>query len=116
MPVPQLRKELNAFIATITSLKAQVDGENINNLRSLRVGANNPTFNITLPQNNITSLLCPHELAPGTYGPAVSGGFYVMLAPLSAGSHTLHFKGAVGGLTTEDVTYHLTILPGEEED
>lgn len=115
VPVPQLRKELNAFIATITSLKAQLDGENINNLQSLRVGANNPTFNITLPQNNITSLICPHELAPGTYGPSVSGGFYVMLAPLPAGSHTLHFKGAAGSLTV-DVTYHLTIQPGEEEN
>ena len=50
-------------------------------------------------------------IAAGTYGPAISDGYWLMLAPLSAGSHTVHFRGvAAGGFETE-VTYNLTVAP-----
>ena len=46
--------------------------------------------------------------------PTVSDGYWMMLAPLTPGSHTLHFHAELpnfGGFTV-DVTYNLTVLPG----
>ncbi len=53
---------------------------------------------------------------PGIFAPyyegyratAFSDGWWVMLAPLSPGPHTIHFLGHLPGFTTE-VTYHLVV-------
>jgi hypothetical protein len=45
--------------------------------------------------------------------PAVSDGFWVMLRPLSAGNHTIHWEAASGG-SSYDVTYNLTAVALEE--
>ena len=52
-------------------------------------------------------------VAPG-YPGAVGDGYYVMLAPLSPGSHTLHFGGTFlddqgNPLWVLDITYHLWV-------
>ena len=50
----------------------------------------------------------------GAPQPAVVDGFWIMLAPLSPGAHTLHFHGELpdfGGFMV-DVTYNLTVQPG----
>ena len=43
---------------------------------------------------------------------AVADGVFVMLPPLSVGTHTIHLMGAVGDPAsfTEDVTYNLTVV------
>jgi len=45
----------------------------------------------------------------------VADGYWVMLPPLSAGSHTIHFAG---GFTSSgfslDVTYNITVQPGRK--
>lgn len=47
---------------------------------------------------------------PGPYHPCVDAGYYVMLTPLSVGSHTIHFAGTnADGSFGLDVTYHLTV-------
>jgi hypothetical protein len=43
----------------------------------------------------------------GTYFPAVDG-YYVMVAPLSIGDHTIHFHGTAGPYV-RDVTYNITV-------
>jgi hypothetical protein len=45
----------------------------------------------------------------GTFSPQVSDGYWIMLAPLSAGAHTIHFKGILNGGFESEVTYFLTI-------
>jgi len=57
---------------------------------------------LTLPVNNIY----PGTPPAGTYSPVVSDGYYLMLVPLSTGTHTIHFAAPSGG---QDVTYTLTI-------
>jgi hypothetical protein len=52
----------------------------------------------------------------GTYSPAIDDGFYVTLAPLGVGQHTIHVTGATAGCPLQpafsvDVTYHLTVVP-----
>ena len=52
---------------------------------------------------------------PGTYTPNVTDGYWMMLAPLAVGAHTLHFKSEItGGVfagAVIDVTYGLTVGP-----
>jgi hypothetical protein len=58
---------------------------------------------VPLPDGNIFGV--PAD----TYGPMVTDGYYLMLAPLSAGAHTIHFTASLGGGFHLDVTYHLTV-------
>ena len=104
---------LDSFAQPKTQLAAQVDGEDIQQLQQTYKVGPSPSFNITLPDGNLYSG-CGTQ--PGTYGPAVSSGYYLMLAPLHAGSHTIHFNAdntassAPDNLKiTLDVTYHLTV-------
>jgi len=70
-----------------------------------------------LPDNNVLQFFGVNAPA-GTVSASVSDGVHLMLAPLSRGDHTLHFHGAldlssIGGPTfVQDITYHLTVVPG----
>ncbi len=94
----------------VNTLTAQVDGVNIKNLGNYRAGPNNPTYSFTLPQDNLYNFIynctAPNLVPSGTYTPAASDGYYLMLAPLSVGSHTIIFKAPDFGV---DVTYNLTV-------
>jgi hypothetical protein len=43
--------------------------------------------------------------------PGVSTGYWLLLPPLTPGTHTLHF-GVVNENVTQDITYVLTVTPG----
>ncbi len=63
-------------------------------------------FSITLPANNIFGA------DQGRYAPTVADGFYLLLRPLSRGSHTITFGGSglyAGEETSQEITYHLTV-------
>jgi hypothetical protein len=48
-----------------------------------------------------------------TEGYSVSDGYWVMVKPLSPGTHVIHFEGswtAAGG-AVQNVTYYLTVTP-----
>jgi hypothetical protein len=107
--VDQLHQQLNGLIDSVTTLEADVDGVNIQNLKSYRAGTDNSTFSVTLPSDNLfNSASC--TISAGTYPSQVSDGYYLMLAPLPVGPHTIHLKGETPSFTTE-VTYHLTVQP-----
>ncbi len=63
-------------------------------------------FSLTLPEGNLFGI------DAGTYAPAVADGFYLLLAPLKAGTHTIEFGGSgnFDGPTSQDITYHLRVL------
>jgi hypothetical protein len=73
-----------------------------------------PPFSFTLPADNVlnfTGEVGPPpsgKFQPGTYFPMVGDGYYVMLAPLSSGMHTVQFSGESDGFMLT-VTYHLTV-------
>jgi hypothetical protein len=101
-----LRAAAAASMDPVT-IEASIDGVPVRHLRDFRVQS--PVFSVTLPEGNVV------EVPSGTYAPMVSDGYWLMLAPLSAGAHTIHFKnkitgGPFAGNATE-VTYHLTIRP-----
>ena len=55
-------------------------------------------------------------VSPGIYSPAIDGGDYVSLPPLSPGVHTIHFHGesdsnVFPSTVKQDITYNLTVVP-----
>ena len=66
---------------------------------------------VTLPADNV---FAPWGLTePGIYGPSVDDGIYLLVAPLAAGQHTIHFSAQsfwYGEPWALEVTYHITVL------
>lgn len=107
----ELRASAIYFADHAVGLSFSVDGTPLQNIDQFRVQSPLFTFG-PLPENDLLGL------PAGSTSPAVSDGYFVMLAPLSAGSHTIHFTGAfvftqaADGFDftfTLDVTYHITV-------
>ncbi len=83
----------------------ELDGVPIENIARHRIAS--PQFRFVAPDANI--LFVPG----GVGGTAVSDGYFVLLNPLSTGSHTLHFGGMYIGTPFGDfgseITDHLTV-------
>lgn len=96
-----------AYIDQATALAVQVDGVELKNLFKYRAASHLVTF--TADPSWVTLDPCV------TGGPqsGVSDGYWVMLAPLSKGEHTIHISAAAGPGFNLDVTYHLTVLPAD---
>ena len=78
-----------------------------------------------LPENNMLGL------PPGPFGMIVDDGYYLILAPLSVGSHTIHWKYTVDIIplwnpqwgetqppppyeqNTQEVTYSISVVPSK---
>jgi hypothetical protein len=89
----------------VVTLEASLDGKRLRDLPDQRVQS--PVFMLTYPADSVLGV------PAGTYAPQVADGYWLMLAPLPAGAHTIHFKGIItggpfAGFETE-VTYHLTV-------
>jgi hypothetical protein len=94
--------------ANVTTLTATLDGKSLPNLTGQRVTS--PVLLFTLPDNNLVGV------PAGTYDPNVADGYWLMLAPLKPGQHTLSFSaqitaGPFNGFSVGPVTYTLTISP-----
>jgi hypothetical protein len=99
-----------------TSLQASVDGVPVGNLDPSTTpyrACVGPvadcfprSFSVTLPEDDAFGAT---TVPAGTYAPAVADGFYLLLAPLKRGMHTITF-GGTGTLGSQDITYHLRVL------
>ena len=100
----ELRSCARGLIDGVTTLNAEVDGKTITNPRQYR--ATSPLFTFILPPNDILGK------GPGS-SPSVSDGFYLLLAPLSVGRHTIHVHGEAPISPQSrfilDVSYTLTV-------
>jgi hypothetical protein len=91
------------FIDQATNLQATLDGANIPILSSYRGTSNMFSF---AGDPSLTATVDP--CITGSQQKAVSDGYWLMLAPLSPGQHTLQF-GATQGTNPEGATYNLTV-------
>ncbi|MCI0391245.1 MAG: hypothetical protein MOB07_21095 [Acidobacteria bacterium] len=99
--VDLLRAQAAAAMDNPILLEASIDGIPVQELSSYR--AISPVLGVMLPVGNVIGL------APGTYSPEVSDGYWLLVTPLNKGSHTIHFKG-INNLNFEtEVTYHITV-------
>jgi hypothetical protein len=94
------------FLDPVSGLTCEIDGNPVPHLERYRFET--PLFTWgPLPTDNILGL------PAGTTTDAVSAGYFIMLAPLSSGPHTVHFAGTSGispNAFTLDITYHLTVV------
>jgi hypothetical protein len=116
LDTPELvRQDLLSLIGPITELHASVDGEAVADInprttpfRACAGGdpACASAFSVTLPGKNLFGIRA------GVYAPAVADGFYLMLAPLSPGSHSVSFGGKgffAGAKFFQQITYNLFV-------
>lgn len=98
----QLLDEAPTWFANVKlgGLRATVDGKSVANVTALRFGPTLFTFDVPPGDNIFTSLGVPDIAGPVT---GVSVGYWVMLAPLSVGKHSIVFGDA--GITAK---YSLT--------
>jgi hypothetical protein len=107
--VPSLRAGAAAWMDGPQTLELRVDGVSLSDLKQYR--AQSPVFVYTLPQGNILNFLGLPDPA-GTYGPAVSDGYWVMLTPLTPGSHSIYAKGTTNFGFTAEITYQVFVQQG----
>jgi hypothetical protein len=96
----ELRACAASFQDMAFGLSATIDGRDVANVDQYRVQS--PVFEFTAPDGNIFGLPGPIS------GQSVSDGVWILLAPLSRGSHTIHFQGSFPGFPIV-VTYNITV-------
>lgn len=105
----ELRACANGHIDNTSGIFAFIDGVPVENLESYRVES--PLFEFTLPANNLFAFF-GLDAPAGTKSPAVDAGYYLLLAPLSVGEHTIHIGGSFDLLgVTFDNTFNITVVP-----
>ena len=91
----------------IKRLKFTIDGKMVRELGDFRAQSPFYYFNMMPPTNNF---LGTHGV---TEGYSVSDGYWVMVKPLSPGTHVIHFEGywtsGPGAGAAQNVTYNLTV-------
>jgi hypothetical protein len=64
-----------------------------------------------MPKHNLFVKPCNGDSPAGVYSPGVDDGYYVVLDPLPSGNHALHFQAQSQGVTVQDITYNLIVVP-----
>lgn len=108
-------EELRSFIApgldAATVLALTVDGEDFSG--AITRVEEGDVFSYVVPRSSLHDVLfgevCGGDFPRQRVAGAVSNGYYVLLAPLPRGHHTLHIHGENSFGFTVDVTYHLTV-------
>ena len=101
-PVQTAQGIVSSIIAAATGLSCEVDGVPLQ-INAANLEQSTP-FSTFLPADNIV------RVPAGVYFPFVDSGYYVLLAPLSTGFHTIHFAGTINAFPlTVDVTDNITV-------
>ncbi len=106
-PEVSLRAVIKGFSKSTRELQANIDGEDISismdpDATPLLTLSPAGFFTVTAPVNNVFGGI------PGQSYDIVSDGFYLMVAPLSPGAHTIKF-GGVSRNFAANVTYNLFV-------
>jgi hypothetical protein len=97
---------VGAFIDMVDILECEIDGVPVQDLYSYRVQS--PPFSSTLAVfGDIQDP--PYPNADMERDPLTADGYWLLLAPLSAGEHTIWFSGGITGGFVTEVTYELTV-------
>ena len=101
-------------------MTATIDGRAVNNIDRYRVQS--PLFTYgPLPDNSVLEFFGVGGAVAGATSPAMADGVYLLLRPLSRGTHTIRFTGGQTFSTANgdpfdfdfelDITYHITVAP-----
>ncbi len=104
-------RRVNTKSVNSAEVSCEIDGWAVKGLADYR--GHTPQqgeFMVYVPEDDIWGLGGWGLDVPGYYGPCVQDGIYLMLAPLAAGEHTIHFTASWPDGNGLDVTYNLTVL------
>lgn len=115
----ELQELVSGMVDHAMDLTCAIDGVNVRNLNRHRTTSGE--FGYTLPEadENMSDFLLGFHYE-GEVTPVAADGYYVMVAPLSVGEHTIHFGGSLVFTEAEDgfdyvfhldITYHITVEP-----
>ncbi len=106
-PVPEaeIRALLTEFLSTTSTLEVSLDHQPLP--REAIQHIQSDLFTTLFPENNIFSEFDVHK---GFYNPSMDEGFYVMLKPLSPGTHVLKIRGGDDTFSTY-VEYYICVRP-----
>jgi hypothetical protein len=91
-----------------TNVSASIDGRPVQNLQSYQAHSTN--FSFTVPADTALGLF-GYPLGSFFCEVSAADGIYLMLAPLSVGTHTVHLHAEFPGFDPLDVNYVLTVVP-----
>jgi hypothetical protein len=104
------RSLIAASVDTAYGLNLKIDKRSVSNLSNFRVKS--VAAKCTVPADNIFGV----DLVNNPYD-CVADGYWVMIPPLSVGSHTIHFKGGLADSQFFlDVTYKIKVKPEHKHD
>jgi hypothetical protein len=107
--IADLRSLAELGIEGATNLSIEVDGAAVPHLQD-RFRVQSTAFVFTLPDDNLFSAVGEGPYPGGAYFPGVDDAVYVMLSPLPAGPHQIHFHGFLPLWNfTLDITYNLMV-------
>jgi hypothetical protein len=107
----QWTDELSATAASVTAVALEIDGKCYGSTKSdfapyLTTWSQYSYAVPNTPSNFYATF--DNSTFTGPVPSAFAGGYWILLAPLSAGSHTIHFTSLRPAIS-EDVTYSLTV-------
>ncbi len=101
-----LRDYADSLIREVDNLFAEIDGMAVPNLFDYRELS--PIFSYDAALNN------PLGVPAGPSGDAVSDGYWLMIEPLSAGTHTISFGGGISEIFSVSVVDTIDVAPVPE--
>lgn len=105
----QLQSDLKSVMDNPSKLVASIDGIDVPKPAALRQFARNVSF--TLPTGNIYTPLDARYTDGLSVGPAAADGYWVLLEPLSAGTHVIDYGGRVQSGFSTAVRAFVTVVP-----
>lgn len=104
VPVLQAAAAFNTEAATV--VEAEIDGVLVRNIRDYRASSPGP-FTVNYPDNSVPGL------PAGSYFPNVADGYWLILAPLASGQHTIRLRVVAPATSYGPIEYtvmhHLTV-------
>jgi hypothetical protein len=100
----QFARDAIRFEASI--LEVELDGKSLNITPAYAIES--PVFTVNLPEEDAWAF-APYIDHGGPYPDTVSYGYWVLLAPLSSGAHTLHVRGGTSYGFVTDFTFDITV-------
>jgi hypothetical protein len=112
--VPTLRTAAAAAATAVETMEVTIDGRTVPQVFNYRA-VSPDSFSVTLPANNVIEFL-GLPVPAGTYEPQVSDGYWLMLTPLSVGTHTIRVHAVNSAFGVDYVvTWHITITAGKSD-
>ena len=109
----EARATVNDQINNVSSLFAEIDGMPVIDLRAYR--AQSPPGGFVFTNLEGSLFWDPDGFPAGDYPNSAADGYWLLLEPLSPGSHTISFGGVIGDPAEPDfelsVTYAINVVP-----